>query len=1412
MIDIEGSFDGLERGALVGWARFDGMPVSIVAIIDNEPLQEVFSNQPRSDLAKAGYGDFAFQIPVPPRFLDGQEHSVELQLADIGLTILGGKRTLKFDGVQQAEPASQPASTDDAPALAGTHPDGAQQAEPALADMHLGGAEVFDAAFYRQANPDVAQVGIDPFTHYTSFGWRELRDPCAGLPVRSYIADHPELLRIAEPPLAHWMNRGMPPVSPKPRRTSLLSSLIVEQDAEVAATLIDPLYVYTSNSGVIRSQEAEFVQASGNRATPFNPLFDCAHYSRVSGVRGSSNALRLHYLQQGWKERLSPHPLFDAKFYEGQLPAPLTEPALVHYLREGWRSDLSPCVLFDPAHYRNKAGIGRDVNPLIHYMLLALPKAEPNFLFSDARFSALAAEYLSEGDNKKSPLELFLTRRNLQKISTHLFFEPMEYLMEIDKLADGPVKTRLQRATLKLSPLNHYLEHGAMRDLSTSRYFWPDFYRAQLLAAGVKEEDLPPDLLQHYLRDGGKEEFAPNPLISLPHLSAQRSDLNLKEDEAVDFILRQPVGYRPEPSPLFDRKAYISLHEDIRLAEICPVEHFLNHGMKEERSPNRFYSRTYANRFWGLSPKRNALENYFLSHALEPKTRILFTSHDASRTGAPGIILRLIKDLSKIPGVECFCILDRGGELLPEFASVSHAHVLEDSVYQVGPDNALHRKEIGDLLEGVTIDYAICNSLETRHIAQYLDEHGIRTIMLMHEVPDLYPTADIEFALDKLSHIIFPSKFIRDRMLGKVDLDEDFYSVIGQGLLNDDFGHWPRNIARDEVLDELSLPQDAYVVLGCGTVDFRKGIDHFIATATKVLKLAEQSKGPPVYFIWLGHGDRRPGTPAGFVIDQIKLQGLQDRVRFVGPRPDMPKYMAACDVFYMSSRADPFPCVIHEALASALPVVYFREGGGAGELVQEDGVGVTIGDIDTAAEAIFAYRQDEKNRLQVGQRARDRILAQWRSPDYADKLVDRLTQTFGESQGLTHIRSCLARASGQHNALTQGATRSPVYFLSPDWSTSGVNTYTRNLIKGLRDLGWDAKLLFTRGARTKFYTDSDGHVVFPDVPYEFVYPEKNEPDAICRALRAFLVDAPPCIVVPNYDYIASAIAPVVSPKSRWVGIAHSDHIEHYEHVYRLGHYWDAIVAVSGQVRDGIAEINATLAQKTSRIFCGVSQEEAPINRQRDPSKIRLIYAGRMVTEQKQISRYIELAEALEAMKVPYELNMVGDGNQLPVLRQAAVRLPGLKVHGRCSSDKTLDLMRQNDIFVLLSDYEGLPMSLVEALAGGLVPIVYPIRSGIGEVLTNGLNGIIAKEPSIELVAQAVKQLHEDRSKLETLSAESIRSIDRLGLSLEYMSKAYSELFEDVFKNANAGNQKRMSSFAWRSADGFLPPIFADTFL
>ena len=94
-----------------------------------------------------------------------------------------------------------------------------------------------------------------------------------------------------------------------------------------------------------------------------------------------------------------------------------------------------------------------------------------------------------------------------------------------------------------------------------------------------------------------------------------------------------------------------------------------------------------------------------------------------------------------------------------------------------------------------------------------------------------------------------------------------------------------------------------------------------------------------------------------------------------------------------------------------------------------------------------------------------------------------------------------------------------------------------------------------------------------------------------------------------------------------------------------------------------------------------------------------------------------------------------------------MRFLGTKTH-----EEVLDIASEHDVFVLPTRWEGVPVALLEAMSVGLVPVVSRVQSGVAEILTEDVSGLMRPVGDCEAFADAIATLHANRQKLESMSA------------------------------------------------------------
>ena len=119
-------------------------------------------------------------------------------------------------------------------------------------------------------------------------------------------------------------------------------------------------------------------------------------------------------------------------------------------------------------------------------------------------------------------------------------------------------------------------------------------------------------------------------------------------------------------------------------------------------------------------------------------------------------------------------------------------------------------------------------------------------------------------------------------------------------------------------------------------------------------------------------------------------------VRLVGEIQDVEPYFLGADSFLLTSRVDPFPCVIHEAMAAGLPTLVFDQSGGAVEAVS-DGAGLVVKFADYVETCGVINRLYDKPLFarKIAARASQRVRQNYRFGDYADNLIGLCESEFG---------------------------------------------------------------------------------------------------------------------------------------------------------------------------------------------------------------------------------------------------------------------------------------------------------------------------------------------------------------------------------------------------------------------------------
>ena len=303
--------------------------------------------------------------------------------------------------------------------------------------------------------------------------------------------------------------------------------------------------------------------------------------------------------------------------------------------------------------------------------------------------------------------------------------------------------------------------------------------------------------------------------------------------------------------------------------------------------------------------------------------RIVLIGHDAFPSGAQHLLLHMGETFSRVFGMEVRFALLGGGEMVPRYREIAKTFVASE---EEDPWQAL-RAHLTDL-RASGFDCALTNTAAAGGATTILEELEFSFCSLVHELPTLIRSSVLEPSYAEITKrakaVVYPSHYVKESLDRVFGASKRPPIVRPQGLY-----HRPDvpADARETVREEFALGSDDKIVLNLGYADLRKGVDLFVGLAEQVALL-----DPNTHFVWVGgvHPDIRPWLDLD--LQQRRLRN----VHFKSFTKDVGRYLGAADLFLLTSREDPFPSVVLEAIAVGLPVAAFENSGGHVELLGSD--------------------------------------------------------------------------------------------------------------------------------------------------------------------------------------------------------------------------------------------------------------------------------------------------------------------------------------------------------------------------------------------------------------------------------------------------------------------------------------------
>lgn len=259
------------------------------------------------------------------------------------------------------------------------------------------------------------------------------------------------------------------------------------------------------------------------------------------------------------------------------------------------------------------------------------------------------------------------------------------------------------------------------------------------------------------------------------------------------------------------------------------------------------------------------------------------------------------------------------------------------------------------------------------------------------------------------------------------------------------------------------------------------------------------------------------------------------------------------------------------------------------------------------------------------------------------------------------------------------------------------------------------------------------------------------------------------------DRVQTNCVRYLSPRILRVMIVHNITPGTYAAARSIRDHVHATVGVSERIRADLVSHHGFDAGRTEVIPNGIEATGIVRGGHRGAGgPPRLLYLGRIEDQAKGV---FWLPRILRDVPEPATLTVAGDGPDLARLKQGCDGLGGrIRFRGAVAPDSVGALLAEHDVLIMPSRFEGFPVTMVEAMTAGCVPVASLIRGVTDMAIRDGQNGRLFPVGDVKAAARAVTELAQDSAALARMSERARQSArDLFGVDL--MARRYRDLLD-----------------------------------
>ena len=387
----------------------------------------------------------------------------------------------------------------------------------------------------------------------------------------------------------------------------------------------------------------------------------------------------------------------------------------------------------------------------------------------------------------------------------------------------------------------------------------------------------------------------------------------------------------------------------------------------------------------------------------EVKRSVLFVSHFANMSGAPLLLLEIIKEFKKRSDVPFEILIVEDGEISCEFEKLAKTYIWQKKQSILPPgilmipvqfwrrlSLKLHRLTIVNSVKNTSLVFF--NTITNGQVHKKLLPLKCRFVCYVHELEAAIQIATskegLETVLANTQLFLACSHAVKKNLVSNHHIQENNIEVVNYSMAEvfREKTMYAAFIAAFKISHH--IPADAIIIGIAASNEWRKGFDLLLPLVTVFFNLYPESN---VYFIWKGF--RKENHSSFFDLYDYKKFNSMGRVILLPHDGDSLNTIACFDIHLLLSREDPYPLVVLEAASFAIPTVSFANTGGSQEFIENDcGYCAPYGDLIRLSQLLHQLTTDAEKRNSMGANAQ-RKLQQRHEPENAMPAFMRILES-----------------------------------------------------------------------------------------------------------------------------------------------------------------------------------------------------------------------------------------------------------------------------------------------------------------------------------------------------------------------------------------------------------------------------------